>query len=134
MNMVAATQSKVKRWIADHYDGDVLMGKTMWRIACECECAISTVYRAVKALIEVGAVNAQKQYIGRQFIQPAEIARYADCDRILALSQVRMEQMAHDLFAAPGAIYAGIRWGLIKAIFTEMNGYPGIRMLRVKAL
>lgn len=125
------TRMRVLRWIADNYDGWYLGGRTIWMIAEECQVAQSTVYRAVKALRIMGAVNEKKVYTGRQFVKPQEIAKYADVDRVLMLTEARYQQMRQELFATQGAIYAGIRFGLQRAHFEPMSGLPGIAFYRV---
>lgn len=126
-----STRMRVLRWIQEHYDGSKLAGRTCWMIAEECQVAISTVYRAIKALRIMGAVNDDKVYTGRQFVKPTEIARYADPDRMILLTEAKQQQIARDLFATKSALYAGIRWGLQRSDFEELNGLRNARVIRV---
>ncbi|MBX3082943.1 MAG: hypothetical protein KF716_15015 [Anaerolineae bacterium] len=124
-------QVKVQHWIADHYDGFTLTGQITWMIAEECQVARSTVYRAINSLREIGAVNEKRVYIGRQFIKPEEIARYA-IDGTILMTETKAKQIANDLFAVKSAVWAGVRWGVIKRNFQRHESFYGT-LLRMAA-
>lgn len=47
--------------------GDTITWRGEWvsRIAAECECALSTVYRAIAYLKQIGAMDGNNVYVGR---------------------------------------------------------------------
>jgi transposase len=125
-------QARIQRWIADHYDGWTLAGHTIWMIAEECQVACSTVYRAINALKAVGAVDATKVYVGRQYISPEEISNFAK-DGMILLTAERVETIARELFTVPSAVWSGVQWGLMGQQFELLNGGCYGTLLRVAA-
>lgn len=130
-----ARQTKTReiiQWIADHYFEDLpLSGWVTWRIAGEMQCARSTVYRAIKKLREMDAINGDGQYVGRKAVQPEEIAAFATNETLL-LTDKKMEEIARALLTTRFVISAAVRWGVMCEKFIERNGGSYGYLLQVK--
>lgn len=107
--------------IAENYQGYKLTGKTIWRIAEEMKVASSTVYRAVKQLTKMGTLE-NKVYVGRQFVHPDEISKFAAEDGTLLLTSKKTAELAKLFYATEAAISSGVRYGVMSGRMTELNG------------
>jgi len=127
--MTTKTQQIINH-IAENYQGYKLTGDIVWRIAEEMTVATSTVYRAIKQLADMGTLE-NKVYVGRQFVHPDEIAKFAAEDGTLLLSIKKIAELAKLFYATPTAIIAGARYGVMSARFHEINGGSYGYMIKV---
>jgi len=105
------TAANVMEHIRDNYSGWKLSGWAMWRIAADCECAISTVYRAVNHLIAMKAVDENRIYSGRQFIPTAELINHLPPEYPFFYENHR-DQLVKKLFTTPEALYFSVEWAI----------------------
>lgn len=95
--------------IRDNYQDCALTGKRCWLIAHEMECAISTVYRTLKRLNELGLLNGHKEFTPKQFLRKDELLPYF-VDGWLMLKEGRAQEIARERLATPAAVIDGLLW------------------------
>lgn len=109
-----------KNHIASKYEGRDLSGLTIYRIAGEMEVSASTVYKAVRELRNIGAVQGTI-YVGRQFVHPDEVATAAE-DGTLLLTSTKLVEIARRFFATENAVTQGVQYGIRSGRMAQING------------
>jgi len=107
--------------INENYTDWELSGWACWRIAGETGAAISTVYRAIKSLREMGAMDGKK-FVRRQFLKPEEYIPFADCVGLLLLTDNKVERIVHDCVATKAAVFNSLRWAELSGVLERRNG------------
>jgi hypothetical protein len=104
-------QRQIINHIRENHTDTALSGHILWVIAAECECAISTVYRALAHLRGIGALDTANRFIGR-FIRHTEelcAALFAE-DNYILLSPVRTAELCEALTTTPDKLRLAVEW------------------------
>lgn len=117
--------------IAATLDGWELSGWVIWKIAAETSVARSTVYKAIKKLKDMGAIES-KVFTRRQWVNPDELYPFAFEDKTLFLTEKRIVEMTTSLITTQAAIWSAIQWGEKLGYFERMNGGSYGYMVRCK--
>lgn len=128
---MTATAKQVISHINAHYTDYPLAGWMIPKIAAETDCAQSTVYRAIKQLRAMGAMDG-KTFIRRQWLSFDDLLPYFRNDMLL-VDVVKAQRIAEECITTLPAVYAGLRWAQMMGQVEQLNGGSYGLLYRQKA-